>query len=225
MFRILVFVQCILIFTGCFSFDGIGECGKDIEIGEYQLGEQSFEYFTYDKDDVLIFEDQEGAEVTFKFFSERTLRSSKHQVNELCREGLLDAQFEYFESQEKRIIFHAEDGESYLRIGLSLGTTSEEEIDDKVIFDNFSIIGYIENMGTSFHGSVATGYHQNGPIEINEDNFYNNGKMVSDTTINSKLYEQIFSFKQFNGTSVFYTKRDGIFLITDENKNYLRLKN
>jgi len=48
--------------------------------------------------------------------------------------------------------------------------------------------------------------------------------MIGDTIVNSVLYYNAYNHKGHNGVSMFYTKENGVFLITDENNNYLRLK-
>lgn len=205
---------------------GGGTCGPNIEIGAYDLKEESFEYFPYQADDKLVFEDQDGKEINFTVRTFKELKPTQTIVEVLCSENIFDNQSEVFVTQEQYVIFESDNHQDdYIRVEMRTSVTNEEDMKDKVIYDRISFGGSIK---TSWSAKIdfdfPTAFHQNGRKLSEAKHYRSFAKPIMDTIINSVIYQDVFVQENWDGTTILYNKKDGLFLLNKKGGNYLKLK-
>ena len=227
MFRLLLLITVSLAFVSC----GIvveNSCGPDIELGSYDLKEETFDYFAYDANDKLVFEDQDGNQITFTCTQKQDLISSKRILDMVCNESFFDTQVEYLATQTQYIIFKSDNHENdYLRIDLITTSTNEDDLHDKVIYDALrfkcSINAPSEMYVCNF--STPTAFHQKESHLEDENYNLKYTREIKDTIIDDKQYVDVIIQKNWDDKLMLYSKEDGLVLIKQDSMNYIRLKN
>lgn len=232
MFRLTLLITISLFFASCGVEDAAGliidrSCGPDIEIGSYDIKEESFDYYSYNADDTLVFEDQDGKQITFTLKLEKDLKASKININELCSDGIFDSQYEYFDIERQYIIFKSDKNvNDYFRIDLRTTVTYEDDINDKIIYDGFSFncsISADPRMYVcDFH--IPTAFHQNEALWDEKKYHRNYPREIKDTIIDERQYEDVLIIENWDERILLYNKKEGVVLIKDNSENYLRLK-
>ena len=222
MFRIILAIQISLLFVGCAEFER--SCGENIRLKHFKLQEKSLDFISYSANEKLVFENQNGKEIIYNFESEDEHSDLPYHINTLCDEGWLDQQTEYFGYESKSIKFSSTESDDFIRLVLGLGVSSDEDIDKKIVYNVLAVHGKVESMETISTANIITSFHQNEPAEESEFTHYDQAKIIGDTLVNNHLYREVYKFKNHEDVSIFYTKQDGLFFVTDENENYIRLK-
>jgi len=108
MLRLLLIAFASILLIGCgdeFTFGN--ECSEDIKLAEFQLTESSLSYFSYDENDTILFEDQDGTDFYFDLDTLVESDNSKSLIRSLCSWGEFAGEWEYFcyRLSSKRTLF------------------------------------------------------------------------------------------------------------------------
>lgn len=222
--RTLLFITVCILLQSC-SVDLLNDnCGENELVGEFQLLESSLSFFSHDQNDVeLRYEDQDGIEHIFTQNKFESKNDDFDIIKMLCHESLSDESYEYYNHQSKLIEYTSQFGDK-IKFHLYTESEGEENINRITVFDRINMSAHIDFLGSWTQTGIVTGYHQNGPLDEESKFIRGSAVMVSDTVINNYQYQNVYEKRSFNDRSIFYTKKDGMFLISNPDGNFLRLK-
>lgn len=222
-------IAITIIMSSCSDIDivpdlTLTDCPPSIDLGSFELTDESLEFFTYSDRDTVRFIDQDNIDhiLVPTYFNE--LYDSQVIVETLCEKDLVARQIEFYHTQRSTIRLEDKSNGGYIWMDLSTILTNSDGQDASMIYDNFSLQCATQNsagISTRIISSIQKELeHGTDPNEVKDLATY-----IGKTTINNKIYKDVYR-GDFQGVgSIFYNKEYGIIQIYVSENDYLVLKN
>ena len=204
--RLLVLV--LLIFTGC------GKCGKNINLGNFELIPESIEnWFPYRDVNELTFKNAEGGIMTLRIKEQE--KEMIHNVHrEICSESITDNALEVYWGESLYVKYHGKYDNVNYSISIMLRVVEiyyNDEITDLRLKDKASYSFEIYNDGGWLFGGVysyTVDYRGNTIPDENGDGGIPDFLNVID--INGKAYNDVWHFYREGVPSFYFQQEKGI---------------
>ncbi len=223
MLKTTLLIIAVTLFFSC------GKCGLSINLGEFLLKEESKEFFVYDNNQILIFEDQDGNDQKLVVDNEKAIYEINMIVRTLCEEGIIDSQHEYYKTLNQQISF--KDSSERRIIALELVTHFEDadDIDSIAVYDVIGVRGNLFN-GDEFIArtscNIITSIHQNSISDEHRNIFEEEASFIGDTILFGTEFKEVFKSNSRSTpvpSTIFFSKIDGVVMIYVDDNNYLKL--
>jgi len=221
--KYILYLSTLLLFvltTSC------GDCGLSIEIGEFNILDETREFFVYQDEDILTFVDQDGGEHVLSVRSDKSIEETRMIVRTLCDEGTFDKQHEYYRISREQISFQDETGRQIFFLDLKTAFEDNSNLDLIGVYDHLFISGtfpFANNFPVNFN--IITGIHQNTVSAEHRNDFLQEAIFIGDTILLGSSYTQVYAGYGVPESTVYYSKNDGIVLVYSDENNYWKLKN
>lgn len=222
--RIVQFVTVVsfsLCLDGCFLV--LDPCPKDQKLGDLQLTNPNFS--PYRGNETLVFTSQTGQKISLTNFEYSTLSTRQRLVvSTPCYKSDWVKQQVYYDTPRIYISYRQNKSDYRNTLDYSFGIqdlrTDQAKSDtilaeDMTVTNNFSRSGSQLRVLASDRGNQARFDPVNGqyPRLIQY-------RVISDTTLNGKIYEQVYCSKE--SPTVFFTTKEGIVAFRDQQQWWYR---
>lgn len=216
---IIILIHAFLL-SSCFR----GECGSHVRLGEIKLSNESRKYIPYNGNETLIFVDEHGVNHKLKSEKEKELSEIQSVARELCSNGFLDHQYEYYDTQTEEIVFQDSLGKQIFYARLSTIVEPNDDSEKNAIIDYLTIPSGIYGMNTGVINIVTL--ERKNEITPYQQKILNLSESIGDTTFFNREFKDVYKGKGKNEDNfIYYNKELGVIAFSITKDKYWVLKN
>jgi hypothetical protein len=201
----------LIIVTSCNG----DRCEDDIELGSFELAEETRNFIPYDGVEPIIFRDHTGR--TIGLSSRSGISQFEYQLitRVLCtgdfEKVTADDQEEYYRAVSFEVLYQSQDGRTSVYVdALTLG--EDNATGEEVFYDLFRAEVVVD--ATYSAGlEVVTANREGRPAAEYLSSVHNLGRFVGDTILYGRQFRDVYGSLEREGTRVFYNATEGVVAI------------
>lgn len=218
----------IVAIAACASFLTVSSCNDDrceddIELGSFQLADETRDFIPYDGTDVLVFRDQNGNEIGLS--SRDGVRQFEYQITTrvLCtgefEQVNADDQEEYYRAISFEVLYQSQDGRTSIYVDAV--TLGEDDSAAEEVFYDLARAEVVVDATYSAGLELVTANREGRPSRDYLESVHNLGRFVGDTILFGRQYRGVYGSAFREGTRLFYNASIGVIAIDLPGSQYL----